>query len=75
MLWANIYEIYWHFRSTRIISLQEKKTVVETISVGITEGSRYFILLDATLGAWQAHDTSVCLIFPALNVRQSNYRF
>ena len=24
-LWANIYEIYWDFRFTIIISLQEKK--------------------------------------------------
>ena len=30
-------------------------------------GTRYFALLDATLGAQQAHDTSVCLIFPALD--------
>ena len=27
---------------------------------------RYFVLLDATFGAPQAHDTSVRLIFPAL---------
>ena len=26
----------------------------------------YFILLDATLGAWQVHIMSVRLIFPAL---------
>ena len=29
-------------------------------------GTRYFVLLNDTLGARQAHDTSVCLIFPAL---------
>ena len=31
-------------------------------------GTRYFILLNATLGARQAHNTSVCLIFPALQL-------
>ena len=36
---ANIYEIYWDFHSGRIISFQEKKTIVETISVTITDGS------------------------------------
>ena len=29
-------------------------------------GTRYFVLLDGTLGARQVHDTSVRLIFPAL---------
>ena len=29
-------------------------------------GTHYFFLLNATLGAQQAHDTSVHLIFPAL---------
>ena len=29
-------------------------------------GTCYFILLDATLDAWQVDDTSVHLIFPAL---------
>ena len=28
----------------------------------------YFVLLDVTLSAWQAHDTSVHLIFPALTL-------
>ena len=37
-LWANIYKIYWDFRSARIISLREK-TVVETILVVITDSS------------------------------------
>ena len=37
-LWANIYEMYWDFHSTRIISLQKKK-LVETISVAITDSS------------------------------------
>ena len=30
-------------------------------------GKHYFVHLDATFGAWQAHDTSVHLIFPALH--------
>ena len=38
-LWANIYDIYWDFRSAGIISLQEKKTIVEIISVAITDSS------------------------------------
>ena len=33
------FEIYWDFCSARIISLQEKKTIVETISVAITDSS------------------------------------
>ena len=33
-------------------------------------GTRYFVLLDANLGARQAHDTSVRLIFPALQSQQ-----
>ena len=44
--WADIYEIYGDFHSARIISLQEKKTLVETISVAITDSSnvQYFDL-------------------------------
>ena len=38
-LWANIYEIYWDFLSTRIISLYEKENILETISVAITDSS------------------------------------
>ena len=38
-LWAKIYGIYWDFCAARIISLQKKKTVVETISVTITDSS------------------------------------
>ena len=29
-------------------------------------GARYFVVLDSTLGARLAYDTSVCLMFPAL---------
>ena len=42
-LWANIYEIYWDFHSARIISLQEK-TIVDTISVTITDSSNVWCL-------------------------------
>ena len=34
--------------------------------INIFLGTRYFVLLDANLGAQQAHDTSVHIVFPAL---------
>ena len=37
--WVNILEIYWDFCSVKIISLQEKKTVVGIISVAINDSS------------------------------------
>ena len=36
-LWVNIYKIHWDFHYARIISLQKKKTMVETISVATTD--------------------------------------
>ena len=41
----------------------------EDINILVTD---YFVLLNVTLGAWQAHDPSVHLIFPALTLEIQN---
>ena len=37
-------------------------------------GTRYFVLLDATSGAWQLHDASMPLIFPVLFEINQNHQ-